>query len=271
MLRAAMAHIQSVPYRVSARWLFYRLLQDGIFTDKGDYKSVFIPATTQARKRFWEGWAPDTLEDNTRPVTYRGFGHRDSTNWLTAISRHGCTFDRWSTQPHYVELWFEAAAMQAQFAHHTQHVTLRPFGGEYPIKPKWDAAKHLEAVADTYPDKPIIVLYFGDLDPKGLQIPESAVADVRAWSSAEFEFIRCGLNPGDEQRFNLPENFEKPGTYQWEALDDVAARTLIEEHTTRYLDLAAYDDVAADEARATARFRTEMATLIERWNGEGQP
>ncbi len=30
-------HLNSVPYRVSLRWLFYRLLQDGILRDKKDY------------------------------------------------------------------------------------------------------------------------------------------------------------------------------------------------------------------------------------------
>jgi hypothetical protein len=270
MLRVAWAHILSVPYRVSLRWLFYRLLGDGTFTDKGDYRE-FKAATAAARKCFWEDWAPDTLEDDTRVTIYRGTGYRNPREWLTEISSQGCNLDRWAAQPYYVEIWFEAAAMRSQFEYHTEHVTLRPFKGDYSIPAKWRVAQDLDGAAKAYPGTPIVILYFGDLDPKGLQIPLSAVADVRAWSSAEFEFIRCGLNAGDEQRFNLAENFEKPGTYQWEALDDDAARTLIEEHTKKYLDPAAFDAVAADEARATGRFRRAMSRVIKRWPAEGQP
>ncbi|GAJ17797.1 unnamed protein product, partial [marine sediment metagenome] len=37
ILDRAEEHIRSVPYRVTARWLFYRLLQDGIYHGKDAY------------------------------------------------------------------------------------------------------------------------------------------------------------------------------------------------------------------------------------------
>lgn len=267
MPRRAFEHVRSVEYSVSARWLFYRLLQDGTFTGKDDYKAVFLPALSTARKRFFEGWAPNTLADDTREPNYRGFGYRTVKGWLAAISRQGREreLDRWASQPNYVEPWFEAAAMSAQFEHYTEHVTLGPFKGDIGIPAKWEIAKTLDSVAEHYPDTPITALYFGDLDLKGLQIPESAVADTRKWTSADFDFIRRGLNPGDEGRFDLPENFEKPGTYRWEALDDDDARTPIEEHVNRYLDDDAFEAVAAREAKESARFRDEMAALAGRW------
>ena len=265
MLRTAWAYVQSVPYRVSLRWLFYRLLGDQTFTDKQDYKQIFVPAIAAARKRFWEEWAPDSLEDDTRVTIYRGGGYRDPREWLTEISRHGCELDRWATQPHYVELWFEAAAMRSQFEYHTEHVTLRPFKGDYSIPAKWEAAKHLDWVAEAYPGKPIVILYFGDLDPKGLQIPQSALDDIRTWSAADFAFIRCGLNPGDEVRFSMLENPDKPGTYQWEALDADHAAALITAEVGRYVDPAAFATVEAEEAEATARFQQQVKKWIKRW------
>ena len=36
-LDRAMGYIQAVPYRVTLRWLFYRLLQDGTYSSKQDY------------------------------------------------------------------------------------------------------------------------------------------------------------------------------------------------------------------------------------------
>ncbi len=41
ILNAAMAHIQSVPYKVTLRWLFYRLLQEGVYKKKQDYLNSF--------------------------------------------------------------------------------------------------------------------------------------------------------------------------------------------------------------------------------------
>lgn len=110
-----------------------------------------------------------------------------------------------------------------------------------------------------YPGKPIVVLYFGDLDPKGLQTPESAVSDIREWCSADFEFVRCGLNPGDEIRLDIPERFDNPGEYQWEALSDDQARDLITSHVDRYLDRAVFEAVAERERDAVDRLRRAVA------------
>lgn len=266
MLRRALQYVQSVVYAVSARWLFYRLLQDGTFADKHAYKAVFLPAVSRARKSFWEGWAPDTLADDTREAVYRGFGHADPAAWLKHdVCSRGCKLDRWDTQPYYIELWFEAAAMRGQFEHYAPHVTLRPFQGDPSIPFKWETAKHLGGMAEDYPGKPIVILYFGDLDEKGPEIPESAIADVRQWCATDFEFVRCGLNPEHVERFGLLENPDHPGAYQWEALSDGDASMLIEEHCGQYLDAAAFKAVAAQEAKASTRFQREMKPLIRRW------
>ena len=120
-------------------------------------------------------------------------------------------------------------------------------------------------MAERYPDKPLVALYFGDLDPKGQQIPETACEDVRTWCSAPFEFVRCGLNPGDEVRYSLPENFEKPGTYQWEALGDDDARDLILDSVGRFVDFDAMAQVEAEEAEITERFHGEVRDLVAKW------
>ena len=50
ILDQALAHIRSVPYDVSARWLFYRLLQDGLYRVKEDYHGKFLPLTAKPAK-----------------------------------------------------------------------------------------------------------------------------------------------------------------------------------------------------------------------------
>ena len=51
VLDKAFELVQSVPYKVSLRWLFYRLLQEGIYQDKSGYNNLKYLAA-KARKEF---------------------------------------------------------------------------------------------------------------------------------------------------------------------------------------------------------------------------
>jgi hypothetical protein len=262
ILDRAFALVGSVPYKVSARWLFYVLLQDGVYSTKKDYDDRFIPLISKARKTFYKGWAPDTLGDGTRAAIVRGDGWSSEESFLRAVGRSKIRLDKWAKQENYVELWFEAKAMKAQFEHYTQHITLRPFGGDCSIPFKWEIATELEDAYEQY-DKPIVILYFGDMDPKGFQIPESAIRDIRTWTRTPFEFVRAGLNPGDEITYSIPENPDKPGTYQWEALSDVSARALITEWTSKFISHGDFLEVEAQEQAINANFQKQWEYFIE--------
>jgi len=64
--------VRSVLYQVTARWLFYRLLQEAFFKDKDAYKTKFLPLLSKARKSFYKQWNPGTLADDTRVSVIRG-------------------------------------------------------------------------------------------------------------------------------------------------------------------------------------------------------
>lgn len=175
----------------------------------------------------------------------------------------------------YVECWFEASAMEAQFDYYTnENIPLLAFRGDVSIPEKWKAAERL-ALRWAELHKPIIIYYFGDLDPKGLTIPESAWVDIRLWARALVQnytpgdsrkfreglaFRRVGLSPGDERIYSLPENPERPGTYQWEALSDEQARDLIEQANAE-LDLGAFEEMEAKEQAAAAKVREHLEEL----------
>lgn len=250
--------VQSVPYQVTARWLFYGLLQESFFKDKDAYNGKFLPLLSKARKSFYKGWTPETLADDTRQAVIRGGGWLSEKEFLRAVGRAVCTLDKWQSQDRYVELWFEAKAMKGQFEHYTDNITLRPFGGDASIPFKWKIARELADAFDRY-GKPIVILYFGDMDKKGFQIPISAEKDIRQWSGVDFEFIRCGLNPGDEITFNIPENPDKPGSYQWEALTDAAARELITGWTDQFVTQGLFSEDEEREREITRRFQERYA------------
>lgn len=257
--------VNSVPYQVSARWLFYGLLQEGFYNSKDDYKNKFMKVISAARHACYGEWRPDTLADETRGAIYRGHGQWTPESWITKLSDDiECSLCKWQGQPYYVELWFEARAMAQQFEHYTSHLTLRPMGGQPSIDYKYKTAKFIEQAWDAY-NAPVKVLYFGDLDAAGLTIAQTIETDVKKWCAVEFDFIHCGLNMEQVKRYNVPENFEKPGTYQWEALGDTGAREVIESNVSQFVRHDAFTEIVDREAKATAWLREQLTMLAKQY------
>jgi hypothetical protein len=264
ILSWCLKRVQAVPYRVTARWLFYRLVQERGF-HKSEYKN-YLKWMSSARKRFYDGWTPSSLADDTRTAHVRGHGYKSAAAWMDSFKLQRCVLDKYASQRNIVEIWFEAEAMYGQFNHYTRpyHVTLRPFKGDASIDYKWKIAKNLEALA-AY-GKPIVILYFGDFDPKGLEIPDNALRDIRAWCRAPFRFIRCGINQNQIQEFGLIEQPERPGCYQWEALSETDAQHLILGNLERFWSLGDIKKVETDEDRATCRWIQLIQNIL---TGEG--
>lgn len=286
ILDRALSYVNSVPYQVTARWVFYRLLQDGVLETKADYKRL-LGYLSSARKGFSSGWHPATLSDDMRAAVVRGTGFDSGSQWVDAYARGiHCNLDRWASQSTYVEVWFEAAAMASQFTHYTNpNVTLLAFHGDISIPEKWKAATRLVSIWQRF-QVPIVVLYYGDLDPKGIQIPESARRDVEdfAWQHTwdlvkgnggdmevalyeaeefqrNFQFIRVGLNEQQVIDYGIPDNPERPGTYQWEGVSDEAAQELIG-FADQYLDQEAFDSVERREVFIRDQARAHLRNLV---------
>ena len=253
ILNAAMAHIRSVEYQVGLRWVMYRLLQDGVLNSKDDYAKLKTIAAA-ARKGFFGDWRPDTLIDEGRHVsTSRGITTAaESLEFLPYYAKIHC--EMFAGQQAVPFLLYEAATMDGQFEHFAGHFDRAALRGDASIPHKYDIARRCDVLARRT-GLPVHVLYFGDFDPKGLVIPESAMADIRAWvsSSTELRFTRVGINADHPARFNLPEKIEKPGTYEWESLSSEDAGTLIADALADVVDMTLFEQrLAADEAASDA-------------------
>lgn len=264
LLERSLEIIENTPYRVSVRWLFYRLLQEGFYSHKDDYKNKYLPAVSKARHAFYNGWHPDTLEDDTRESIQRNGLFDNVTDWIEAVSEARCSLDMWKNQPVYIECWFEARAMASQFKYYTKHINLRPMGGQPSIPYKWDAAKNLEDVAEKY-TKPIAILYFGDLDNAGMNISNTVEFDIGKWCTAQFDFVRCGLTIAQAKKYNVPENPEKPGQYQWEALDDRGAKEIITSAVNKYISHDGFTETETLQYKASEWLKVKLEALSEEW------
>lgn len=232
ILKTAMDDLQKVQYKVSLRWIFYRLLQKGFYQNKSDYSNKMKDLFRKARKNFYGRWKPDTLTDDTRKPLYYGIGtlNKDEIQLEPSLP-----WDKLQYQNTISIILYEAKAMTPQFQYYTNDIPLYPFGGDPSIPYKWTIAKDIEEFSSKY-DKPITILYYGDYDEKGLQILESAMDDIRNWCSVEFTIKRIGLTLEQAKKYNLPENPEKPNQYQWEALNDEQAKEIIETSIEKYQD-----------------------------------
>jgi len=154
---------------------------------------------------------------------------------------------------------YEAKAMSAQFEHYLPDAAiLFPFGGDPSIPAKWKLAQLLATRWKQY-HVPVQVVYFGDLDEKGVKIEKTAKADILGWTTklapdGEFQWARGGLDEDHVERYELPHNLEGKG-YQWEALSDVQAREIIEDAIDGLIDFAEIDEIEKQEELITAGFR----------------
>lgn len=268
ILDAGWAHLRSVDYKVSARWLFYRLLQDGLYRDKKkDYRNKFLKTFSRARHTCWQEWRPDSLEDDRREFEIRSNGAEDDNEaelWLKfrVGKATSVPFDHTYRQDAYVACFYEAQAMHNQFKKYTRNIDLYPMGGEPSIPYKHRVAKRLEEAYEQY-EKPIVVLYFGDADEGGRQIVETVQYDIGRWCSAPVEFTWCGLTETQAEQYGVPDNPDRPGSYQWEALDDAAAAEIITAALAENLDLSLMDKAAEEAAEFKAKWDGRLAEALE--------
>ena len=288
ILSLSLEHVQSVDYKVSARWVFYRLLQAGIYRAKEDY-FTFSSLLSKARHAQWGGWHPLTLADETRDMLPYVSGGEHPHPDIELLVEHGVMeavedleyyrgqiesykyrseyqVDQNYLHDNVVAVMFEARAMIQQFRKYTKGVTLCPFGGQPSIPYKYKIAQYLEDEARTY-RKPVKILYFGDLDEKGVEIFETGKADISKWCRADLDFTWCGLTEEQVARYGIPENIDHVG-YQWEALTDPQAREIIRMGMEPYFNFEAEDQ--ARELSSSIKSRVNQGVNLQIANERGE-
>jgi len=231
--------VKSLPYKPTARYVFYRLHQDKGFP-KSDYKSKFLPITSRARKAFWNGFTPETFADDTRQIAHKlDYGYSNPNDWFESFAERKPKFEVTDNQENIVIVCFEAKAMIGQFEHYLEalRIPLCAFSGDASIPYKYEIASAVMEWNDIWPDKPVHVLYFGDFDQKGLEIPENAMRDITKWCGVRIHYERCGLNEEHLTQYDIPASPNAPGKYQWEAVPDKVAKELIMTNVRKYWDI----------------------------------
>lgn len=231
-------------YDMTLRQLFYQLVARGFIANtQRSYKRV-VNACTKARLAGWFGM--DLLVDRSRTV-----GRSDATtfdvdvdageakarDYIESVPGWCISADRWFGQPKHVSVWVEKEALTGVFERPCRRLGVGLFAAKgYPsISALWQWLQGLEyahqaAIGEDLPDglmaqdvaTEAVVLYFGDHDPDGWQIPRSAENTIRDLLSVHgldvppIRFERVALNMDQINEHNPPPFMAKPSSSRYD-------------------------------------------------------
>ena len=225
---------QSQGYDMTLRQLYYQLV-----------KAALIPNSNQSYKRLGDtlgnarlagAFAMDLIVDRGRDAA-PSKQHEckidvtdalgEAGNYLRAVPHWSIEVDRWFGQPKYVAVWVEKEALAGVFEKTCKDLGVGFFACKgYPSHSAlWQWLQKLEEayqtsqtdVEDDEGDEikvgeieEAVVIYFGDHDPDGWQIPRSAevtldgLANVWGLDIPPIRFIRVALNMDQIRQYRPP-------------------------------------------------------------------
>ena len=267
---------------ITIRQLHYRLVSIGMINDDNHYKRV-VKAMTAARwggivgmdlfidrerSMFGETKAEEkTLEDEIE-------GAKAQVNlWINNYS-----LNKWSNQDNYVEVWIEKKALQGVLERPcmSNDVGLAPCKGYPSITFLYAAAKRFENVIDQ--GKNIIILYFGDYDPSGKDIPRSIEENLNRMG-IEATFKQIALNSNQIREMGLPGVPPKKTdsrTAKWNGgsvveLDAVEPKTLAKmcnDSIDNYFDETLYQELNERENDERGQYQEALKEFVKTLGGD---
>lgn len=278
---------------LTVRQLYYQLVARGFIPNSFESYQRLVRILTDARLAgsFPFAW----LLDRTREARAGKFTKiqrtvssalKNAADDLRRAPESWLWCDRWYGQPTHVSVWVEKEALAGVFEDPCDELgvswfVLRGYSSLSALSQWVDntaAAYEAGHVSDA------VVLYFGDHDPDGLEIPRSAernvlaIAEVRGIALPPVEFKRIALTRAQIRRYAPPPFPAKESSSRFEAyVQETGLRTaweldalrpevlagLIRESVSEHFDEQIYDD--NEETIAEARKEMRAAMLKKGW------
>jgi len=262
---------------LTIRALHYQLVSIGMTNTISHYKRV-VDAMITAR---WDGLVDfDTFSDHDRSMIgetqYEETilqneierGKENVKAWMNFYYKH-----RWENQPYYPEVFIEKKALQGVFGSvcSDNDVTLGACKGYPSLTFLNDATNRFnEAV---YAGKKPIILYFGDYDPSGEDIPRSIEENIKRIGCEEIKVVRFALMEHQVVEWKLPPAPTKEGdsrTAKWEGLGQVELdaiepkklQRLCKDAINQYFDDDLYDELKNIEKKERIIYREKLIEFV---------
>lgn len=263
---------------LTIRGLHYQLVSRGMTNDIQHYKRV-VAATGQAR---WDGVISfNAFSDRDRALACSTVAEpvileesEDTARvqirlWMTSYSRN-----RWENQPYYPEVFIEKKALEGVFYKPCKRlgIALGACKGYPSLTFLHDASIRFKNAIDR--GQSPIILYFGDYDPSGEDIPRALEQNLRDLGVDDIEVRRICLMEHQVINWNLPPAPAKvtdSRTAHWDGLGQVeldAVRpekliSLLEDAVAEIFDEELHDELIAVEEEERARFREDMKNYVQ--------
>ena len=270
---------------ITIRGLHYRLVSRGMTNSMTHYSRVKSAMTTARREGLVDY---EQFKDHDREtVGSSSYGENDVESevessfgsikyWMNAYSKQ-----RWSNQPKYVEVWIEKKALIGAFERvcSMNRVILAPCKGYPSLTFLNDAAERFKAAEDS--GKEIVILYFGDYDPSGEDIPRSVKENLLNDFNVDVELKRILLMEHQVVEMGLPPAPTKSGDTRagaWDGLGQVELDSIEPNEIKRILQEAIFEEFDNDlhrelkeiEAEERKEYRTQIKKMVNDFDFEGE-
>ena len=273
-----------LPGELTLRGLHYQLVSIGMTNSLQHYKRV-VKAMEVAR---WEGTVDfEAFSDLDRVMV--GETRAEITDVLNKIEeakyqvsawmKH-YSKNRWENQPVYAELFIEKKALQGVFQSVCAQngIALGACKGYPSLTFLYEAAQRFSNAYDQ--GKECVILYFGDYDPSGEDIPRSVAdnlnrmaRDVNSLSPFNVEVKRFALFESQVREWKLPPapaketdsrtaNWEGIGQVELDAVKPEKLKRMAQEAIDSIFDYSLYDDLLMAETEETETYRTALLDYL---------
>lgn len=263
---------------LTIRGLHYQLVSRGMTNDIQHYKRV-VAATGDAR---WRGLISfNAFSDRDRYLACETeaepsiLGDKiDKAKVQVRLWATNYYLNRWENQTYYPEVFIEKKALEGVFYKPCQYhgIALGACKGYPSLTFLHDATQRFKE-ASSRGQKPIII-YFGDYDPSGEDIPRALQENIRSLGCPEIELKRVALKEWQVIDWKLPPAPTKvtdSRSASWDGLgqvelDAVKPEVLISllENTVRELfDENLHDELMRRESEEREYFRAELKRYVQ--------
>lgn len=279
IIKTAVPIVEDYAGKITIRGLHYQLVNRGMFNTIQHYRRV-VGAMTQAR---WDGLiAFDAIIDHDRETIGRTAYEETDVDSEVEESMDTIRYlldaynkNRWENQEYYVEVFIEKKALQGIFTKPCNEldVALNPCKGYASLTFIHDAYKRFKKAERE--GKQLVILYFGDYDPSGEDIPRSLVENLGRMG-VDVELDRITLNKDQVIKWKLPpapakkgdsrtRNWDGLGQVELDAVDPDKLVEMVQDAVGKYFNTDLHDKLVEQEREERVEYRKKIGAEIREY------
>ena len=187
---------------LTLRQLYYQMVARALVPNTQRAYKRLGKLMTDARMIGMISWR--AIEDRTRAL--QGNSHWANPASIMESAVAGYRIDKWSTQPHRVEVWIEKDALVGVISGICSQLDIDYFScrGYTSVSAMWKAGRRLRGYIRR--GQIPVILHFGDHDPSGIDMTRDILERLSLFAEAWLQVSRIALNMDQVEVYDPPPN-----------------------------------------------------------------